>query len=154
MQNITMKVECLERQDAPFLQKERTNIHEQIFAKSDYIFIERYVEEQSPDLLCEYNCFSSFSNPPKYDDDYAPQIQTNLAEEFETILGNNKVQVQQPESSDQLVHFSYEEEEKNAENFEASEGTLPFCFESFQFIKENYHAIRNQVSMSFHTDHL
>jgi len=115
------------------------------------------VEEQSPDLLCEYDNISSFSTLPKYDqydDDYVPQIQINLTEESETILGKRKVQIQQLESSDRLVHFSYEEEEESVENFETSEGTLPFCFESFQFIRDNYHAIRNQVSTSFDIDHL
>ena len=55
MQNITMKVECLEHQDTSVLQKERSDSHEQVFAKLDDRFIEHYVEEQSPDLLCEYN---------------------------------------------------------------------------------------------------
>ena len=45
-------------------------------------------------------------------------------------------------------------EEESAENFETSEGTLPFCFESFQFIKDNYHAVRSQRSPSFDIDHL
>ena len=33
-------------------------------------------------------------------------------------------------------------------NFEVSEGSLPFCFDSCQFIRDNYHAIRNQMSTS------
>jgi len=45
-------------------------------------------------------------------------------------------------------------EEESAVNFETSEGTLPFCFESFQFIRANYHAIRNQVSTNFDIDHI
>lgn len=69
------------------------------------------------------------------------------------MLGKRKAQVQQLEYRDQLVHFSNEEEE-NAENFETSEGTLPFCLESFQFIRDNYDAIRNKRSKSFDTDHL
>ena len=115
------------------------------------------MEEQSPNLLCESANISSFSNLPKYDqydDDYVPQIQINLIEESETILGNKKVQVQQLESSDQLLHFSYEVEEESVENFEVSECSLPFCFSSFQFIRDNCRAIRNQPSISFDLDHL
>jgi len=105
-----MKTECLERQDTSILRKERIDIHKQIFAKSEDRFIEQYVKEQSPDLLCESGCTSFFGIPPKYDqydDDYKPQVQINLIEESETIFGKSKVQVQQPESSDQLLHFSY-----------------------------------------------
>jgi len=157
-----MKAECLDHQGTSVLEKEKFDIHEQIstnsiYHKSDDRFIEQYVEEQSPDLLYESDSISSFSNLPKYDqydDDYVPQIQINLTEESESILGKRKVQVQQLESSDQLVHFSYEEEEESAENFETSEGTLPFCFDSFQVIRNNYHAIRNQMSISFDIDHL
>lgn len=96
---ITMKAECLDRQDTPVVQKEKIDIHKQIstnsiYHKSDDRFIEQYVEEQSPDLLCGSDNISSFSNLPKYDqydDDYVPQIQINLTEESETILGKRKV---------------------------------------------------------------
>jgi len=69
-------------------------------------------------------------------------------------LGKSKFQAQQLESTDHLVHFSYVQEEESAEVFEASEGTLPFYFESFLFIRDNYHVIRNQVSTSFGINHL
>jgi len=92
------------------------------------------MKEQSPDILCEYGGFSSFSCLPKhdlYDDDYAPQIQISRAEESNPILAESRVQDQQPEIGDQPIHFSYEEKEGNVENFEFNEGTLPFCFDSF-----------------------
>jgi len=117
-----MKAECLDRQGTSILEKEKIDIHEQIstnsiYHKLDDRFIEKYVEEQSPDLLYETDSIYSFSNLPKYDqydDDYVPQIQINLTEDLETILGKRKVRVQQLESSDELVHFSYEEEEESA----------------------------------------
>ena len=31
---------------------------------------------------------------------------------------------------------------------------MPFCFDSFQFIRDNYHAIRNQMSASLDLNHL
>ena len=51
-------------------------------------------------------------------------------------------------------HISYGSEEESAANFEVSEGSLPFCFDSFQFIRDNFHAIRNQLSTSLDLDHL
>lgn len=113
--------------------------------------------EKSPDILYEYNSFPSFSCFPKYDDyfdDDGHNDKIGLVEESEPSLAESNVQDQQLEPSDQCVHFSYEEEEENAENFDFSEGTLPFCFESFQFIKDNYHAVCNQVSSSVDIDHL
>jgi len=79
-------------------------------------------------LLFLFHCLPKYD---LYDDKYAPQIQISLVEQPEPILGESSVQVQQSEPSDQPDHFSYEEREENAENFEFNEGTLPFCFESF-----------------------
>ena len=157
MQLITMKVESLERHDTSVVQEESSDIHEQTYHKSDDIFIEPYVKEQSPDILCEYNSFSSFNCLPKYDlydDDYEPNDQISLAEESDPILAGSSVQVQQPEPNDQHAHLSYEEKEENAECVDFSEGTLPFCFESFQFIKDNYHVVYDQVSPRVAIDRL
>ena len=52
------------------------------------------------------------------------------------------------------MHISYGSEEESAANFEVSEGSFPFCFTSFQFIRDNFRAIRNQLSISFDLDHL
>ena len=49
---------------------------------------------------------------------------------------------------------SYDNDEESETNFEVSEGSLPFCFDSFQFIRDNYHAIRNQMSTSLDLNHL
>jgi len=78
------------------------------------------------------------------DEDYEEQSEANL--------GNKEVQFQQLENNVHLVHFSYKDEEESAENFESSEGTLPFCFASFQFIRDNYHTIRKQISTSLGTN--
>ena len=53
-----------------------------------------------------------------------------------------------------MMHISYDIDEESAAKFEVSEGSLPFCFDSFQFIKDNYHAIRNQMSTSLDLNHL
>jgi len=57
------------------------------------------VKEQSPDMLCEYNSFHSFSCLPKYDeyfDDDNHNDQISLAEVSDPILAESNVQVQQP----------------------------------------------------------
>ena len=50
------------------------------------------------------------------------------------------------------MHLSPDEE--SAANFEVSEGSLPFCFDSCQFIRDNFHAIKNQLSTSLDLDPL
>ena len=41
---------------------------------------------------------------------------------------------------------------KNHKKLEISEGSLLVCFTSFQFIRDNFNAIRNQQSLSFDFD--
>lgn len=152
-----MKVESLERQDTSVVQEESSDIHEQTYHRTDDVFIQPYVKEKSPDMLYEYNSFPSFScllKYDEYDDDYEPNDQISLAEESDPILAGSEVQAQQLESNDQRAHFSYEEEEGYAANVEFKEGNLPFCFESFQFIKDKYHAVYDQVSPCVAIDHL
>ena len=43
-------------------------------------------------------------------------------------------------------------EEESAENLEVSEEYLPLFFTSFQFIRGNFHAIRNKKLLSFDLD--
>ena len=79
-----MKVECLEHQDTYVLQEESNDSHEQTYHKTDDIFVQPYMMEQSPDILYEHNIFSSFNYLPKYDeydDDDEPNDQISLTEE-------------------------------------------------------------------------
>jgi len=157
MQRIKTRAECLEHKNSSVLQEESSDIHEQTNNKTDNVFIQSYVKEQSPDMLYEYNSFPFFSCFPKYDeydDDYELHDQITSTEESNPTLARSEDQAQQPEPTDQPAHFSYEVEKENAECFDFSEGTLPFCFKSFQFIRDNYHVINNQVSTCFDTDHL
>lgn len=101
MQKITMKVECFveNHHDIVVSQKERVDIHEQIPTNSIYHrledrFIEQYVDEQSPDLICAFDNIASFDDLPiydQYDDDYFAQNQINLAKELEAKLGNKEI---------------------------------------------------------------
>ena len=52
------------------------------------------------------------------------------------------------------MHISYDSDEESEIFFEVSEGYFPFCFDLFQFIRDNIHAIRNQLSTSLDLDHL
>ena len=52
------------------------------------------------------------------------------------------------------MHISYDNDEESVANFEVREGSLPFCFDSYQFIRDNFHAIRNQLSTSLDLDPL
>lgn len=99
MQKIIMKFECFvqNHHDTFVSQKEDVDIHEQIPVNSNYhrsedIFIEQYVEEQSSDLMCMFDDITYFDDLPKYDqynDNYDLQIQTNFREQSKASLGNN-----------------------------------------------------------------
>jgi len=96
MQQITIKVKCLEHQNRSVSQQESSDIHEQTYHKTEDVFIQPYVKERSPDMLCEYNSFHSFSCLPKYvecfdDDNHSDQI--SLAEVSDPILVESTVQV-------------------------------------------------------------
>jgi len=95
MQLITMKVESLEHHNTSVVQEESSDIHEQTCHKTDNVFIQPFVKEQSPDMLYEYNSFHSFSCLPKYDeydDYYEPNDQISLAEDSNPILAGSEVQ--------------------------------------------------------------
>ena len=71
----------------------------------------------------------------QYDDDYVLQTKANLADKSTASLWKEEVHFQQLEYNDQLMHISYDNDEESAANFEVSEGSFPFCFDSFQFIR-------------------
>ena len=52
------------------------------------------------------------------------------------------------------MHISYGNDEESAADFEVSEGSLPLCFDSCQFIRDNFHAIRHQLSTNLDLDPL
>ena len=52
------------------------------------------------------------------------------------------------------MHIIYGSAEESAKNFEVSEGSSPFCFTSFQIIRDNFRVIISQPSISFDLDHL
>ena len=51
------------------------------------------------------------------------------------------------------MHINHDSNEKNVENFKASERSFPLCFASFQFLTESFPKIRNQQSFSFDIEH-
>ena len=50
------------------------------------------------------------------------------------------------------MQISYESKEESAKILEISEGSLPLCFASFQFIRDNFHAINNHQSLGIVMD--
>ena len=60
-----------------------------------------------------------------------------------------EVLFQQLENSNHPMHIIQDNDEESLENWEVSERYLPLCFASIHFIKDNFHAIRNQQSLSF-----
>jgi len=66
----------------------------------------------------------------QYEYDYVPETEANLADKSAASLWEEEVHFQQLEYSDQPMHISYDNDEESAENFEVSEGYLPFCFDS------------------------
>jgi len=52
------------------------------------------------------------------------------------------------------MHISYGNDKESATDFEVSEGSFPLCFDSCQFIRENFHAIRHQLSTNLDLDPL
>ena len=90
----------------------------------------------------------------QYDDDYVLQTEDNLADESTASLCEEEVHFQQLEYSDQPIHISCDNDEESAANFEVCEGSLPIFFYLFQFIRDNFHKIRNQLSTSLDLDHL
>jgi len=79
----------------------------------------------------------------QYDDDYVLQTEANFVDKSADNLWEEEVHFQQFEYSDQPMHINYGSEEESATNFELSEGSLPFCFASFQIIRDNFHSIKN-----------
>ena len=96
---------------------------------------------------------NGFPQFDQYDDDYFLQTEASYANKPTAGLWEEEVHFQQLEYSDYPLNI-YGSEEESAINVEVSEGSFPFCFSSFQFIRDNFHAIRNQLSTSFDLDHL
>ena len=94
---------------------------------------------------------------PRFDQyygDYVLQTEANLIDKSAASLWKEEVHFLKLEYSDQPMHIRYDSDEESATNFEVSEGHFPFCFASFQFIRDNFHAIRSQLSTSLDLDHL
>jgi len=115
-------------------------------------FIDHCEEERAVDMMCMFD--DDLPRFDQYDDDYVLQTEANLADKSAASLWEEKVHFQQLEYNVQPSHISYDIDEESAANFEVSEGSLPFCFDSCQFIRDNFHAIRNQLSTSLDLDHL
>ena len=147
--------------------KDENYVHEQVANPKHFVsclssrkdcFADHLGEERPTDMTCMLDDMFYTNDFPQFDqyddDDYAFQIEANLADKLATSLWEEELHFQQLEYSDQPMHISYYNDEESAANFEVSEGSLPFCFDSCLFIRDNFHAIRNQLSTSLDLDHL
>ena len=103
MQIIKVGTECLEHHNRSVLREESSGIHEQTYNKTDDVFIQSYVKEQSPDMLYEYDSLPFLGYLPKYneyDDDFEPNDQIISAEESNPTLARSEDQAQQPGPTD------------------------------------------------------
>lgn len=108
-------------------------------------FIDQLAEERSVDLICMLDDITHFDDLPKYDkydDEYVVKSEAKSSSQSSTCFQHFK-------EDSQLTHVVYGSEEESVENLEVSEEYLPLCFTSFQFIRDNFHAIRNQQSLRF-----
>jgi len=120
-------------------------------------FIDHLGEERTVDMTCMLDDVFYTNDLPQfdqYDDNYVLQTEANIADKSAARLWAEEVHFQQLEYNVQPSHINYDSDEESASKFEVSEGSLPFCFDSFQFITDNYHAIRNQMSTSLDLNHL
>ena len=109
-------------------------------------FVDHLGEERTVDMTCMLDDMfytDDLAQFDQYDDDYVLQTKANLTDKSATSLWEEEVHFQQLEYNVQPSHISYDSDEESAENFEVSEGSLPFCFDSCQFVKDNFHEIRN-----------
>ena len=120
-------------------------------------FVDHLGEERTVDMTCMLDDVFYTDDLPQfdqYDDNYVLQTEANLADKSAARLWEEEIHFQQLEYNVRPSHISYDSDEESAANFEVSEGSLPFCFDSCQFIRDNFHAIRNQLSTSLDLDHL
>jgi len=113
-------------------------------------FVDHLGEERTADMTCMLDDMFYTDDLPQfdeYDDNYVLQTEANLVDKSAARLWEEEVHVRPS-------HITYDSDEESAANFEVSEGSLPLCFDSFQFIRDNYHAIRNQMSTSLYLNHL
>ena len=100
-------------------------------------FIDQLAEEIFLDLICMFYDITHFDDLPKYDkydDDYVFKIKVDSSSQSSTRFQHFK-------EDSQLTHVVYGSEEESVENLEVSEEYLPLFFTSFQFIRDNFHAI-------------
>jgi len=102
-------------------------------------------EEQPVDMMCMFDDIYYLYNLPKYDkydDDYVIEIDVNCSKKPVACFWEKDAQLQ-IKYDNQPLHINHDNNEENAENLKVSGNSLPLCFSSFQFLRENYKQIVN-----------
>jgi hypothetical protein len=100
------------------------------------------MEEDSPDMICMFNGISSMDDSPKldwYNDDYTT---LDFSKKSTTYDWEEEDHLQSQQDN-QSVHGNYDSNDQSAENLRVSGNTLPLCFSSFQFLRENCKQVVN-----------
>ena len=90
-------------------------------------------KERTVDMTCMLGDMFYTDDLPQfdqYDDDYVLQTEANLTNKSAASLWEEEVHFQQLEYNVQPSHINYDSDEESAKNFEVSEGSLHFCFDS------------------------
>lgn len=166
-EKLDILVSAVEEMVRKMTAKDENGVHEQVADPKHFVsylsshkdyFVDHIGEERPVDMTCMLDDVfytDVFPQFDQYDDDYyAPQTEANLADKSAASLRDEEVRLQQLEYSDQPRHISYGNDEESATNFEVSEGSLPLCFDSCQFTRDNFHAIRHQLSTNLDLDPL
>jgi hypothetical protein len=102
-------------------------------------------EEQPTDMMCMFDDISYLDNLPKYDqydDDYVAEIDVDCSKKSTACCWQEEDQLQLRYGNHPL-HNNHDNDEENAENFRVREKSLPLCFSSFQFLRENCKQVVN-----------
>lgn len=141
--------------------KDENDIQEQVANRKHFVsylschkdcLIDHLGKERPVDMTCMLEDVFYTDDSPQFDqyddDDYVLQTEANLANKSTASLWEEEVHLQRLEYSDQLMQTSYGNNEESAADFEVSKGYFPFRFDSCQLIRDNFHAIRHQLSTS------
>jgi hypothetical protein len=100
------------------------------------------VEEKSTYMMCMFDDISFMDDLPKYDNYDENYTKVNSSKKSTTYFWKEEDQLQIKHDNEPL-HNNHDSKEENAENLRVREKSVPLCFSSFQFLRENYKQVVN-----------
>ena len=114
------------------------NLHPEDLLEAIHEFHSQYNYHDSLDELFEEEINQEIEENPR-------DLSEGTSDDLPSLIGEAQEDIQ-------LTHVVYGSKEESVENFEVIEEYFPLCFTSFQFIRDNFHAIINQQSLIFDLD--